>query len=486
MLDVSREDITDGSLIHAMLVLATPLVIQNVVHVVQSIVDTFWVGRLGEDAVAAVGASFPVIALIASVTMVVFSGTQVLVSQRAGSDDLEGARHATFHGLTIGLVAGTAVAALVLLGIDTLVEIVLTGNDVAPLVVTYLGTYILAFPFLGMSDAIEGGFLGWGDSQAAMFVNITTVAVNIVLDPFLIFGFTENPLFGMLGLRATESYLFSLTGFAGFQINGAAMASAIGYFVGFLLAVTMYVRGRDGFVITRDAIQFDTDEYREILDIGLPAGGQTVAAQSVRVLIIAVISAVGASAGLAAYNVGAQIATIAFVPAGGLRDAAQSVVGQNLGADNPERARRATWTGAAIAATGLTVVGIFQWVAPEFLVNLFVPDMSPEGFELAVDYLRILVFGYWGIGAMYLFNAGFNGARKTKVSMMASLLKYWAVRLPIAAVGAMWLGFGVRAVFWGVTISNVVGAVGMGLYYYYTTNNGMLRRAADAVSSAAD
>ncbi|WP_158058485.1 MATE family efflux transporter [Halorussus halophilus] len=486
MLDVSREDITDGSLVHAMLVLATPLVVQNVVHVVQSIVDTFWVGRLGEDAVAAVGASFPVIALIASVTVVVFSGTQVLVSQRAGSENLDGARRATFHGLTLGLVAGTTVAALVFLGVDTIVEIVLTGNDVAPLAATYIATLVLVFPFMGMSDAIEGGFVGWGDSQAAMYVNVVAVAVNITLDPFLIFGFTENPLFAMLGLGGLQSSLYASTGFSGFEIAGAAMATAIGYFVGFLLALAMYVRGRDGFTVTSDVIGFETEEYREILDIGLPSGGQTVAAQSVRVLIIAVISAVGASAGLAAYNVGAQVATVAFVPAQGLRDAAQSVVGQNLGADNPERAQRATWTGATIAAVGLTLVGVFQWVAPEFLVNLFVPAMSPDGFELAVDYLRILVLGYWGIGAMYLFNAGFNGARKTKVSMMASLLKYWAVRLPIAAVGAMWLDLGVRAVFWGVTISNVVGAVGLGLYYYYTTNNGMLRRAADKVSSPAD
>ena len=486
MLDVSREEITDGSLVRAMLVLAAPLVVQNVVHVIQTIVDTFWVGRIGEDAVAAVGASFPIIALLMSVTAVVFAGTQVLVSQRAGSEDIEGVRRATFHGATIGLVAGTVVTAVVLLGVDTIVEIVLTGDDVAPLAATYIATFVLLFPFLGMSEAIEAGFVGWGDSRAAMYVNILAVAVNILLDPFLIFGFAENPLFAMLGMTGTQSYLFATTGFSGFGIAGAAMATAIGYFVGFLLALAMFVQGRDGFTITRDAVAFDVDEYREILDIGLPSGGQTIAAQSVRVLIIAIISAVGASAGLAAYNIGAQIATIAFVPARGLQGAAQSVVGQNLGANKPERAQRATWTGAAIAAVGLTVVGVFQWVAPEFLVNLFVPSMSSDGVAYAVDYLRILVFGYWGIGAIYLFNAGFNGARKTKVSMMADLLKYWAVRLPIAAAGAMWLGYGVRAVFWAVTISNVVGAVGAGLYYYYSTNNGMLRRAADAVSSPAD
>jgi Na+-driven multidrug efflux pump len=248
----------------------------------------------------------------------------------------------------------------------------------------------------------------------------------------------------------------------------------------------MYLRGRDGYTLSRGAATFDLAEYREILDVGLPRGGQHVASQSVRVLIIGIVSTVGGAPGLAAYTVGARIAAVAFSPAQGLSGAAQSVVGQNLGADNPGRARRTTWVGAGIAAIGLTLVGVVQWVFPELLVNTFVPDMSPRGIAMSVDYLGILVLGYWAIGATYVFNAGFNGARRTKTSMIAGLLQYWAVRLPIAAVGALWLDYGVHAVFWAVTLSNVAAAVGAGAYYYYTTNNGMLRRAADRVGASAD
>ena len=465
MLDVSREDITDGSLVRAMLVLAAPLVVQNLVQVVQNVVDTFWVGRLGENAVAAVGVNFPIVALVSSTIAVILTGTQVLVSQRAGADDLEGGRYAVFHGLSLAVVVGTVVAAVVAVGAETIVEFVTTGDEIAPLAAVYLGTFMLGFPFMGMSDAIEGGFIGWGDSRAAMYVNVTAVVVNIGLDPFLILGWGPFPEMG---------------------VRGAALATAIGFAAGFLLALTMYVRGRDGMTVTKSTVGFDPAEYREILEIGLPNGGQQVAAQSVRVLIIAVVSAAGGAAGVAAYTVGARVASIAFIPATGLAGAAQSVVGQNLGADKPDRARRATWAGAAIAAVGLTLAGVVQWVAPELLVNVFVPDMTPDGFELTVEYLRILVLGYWGIGAMYLFNAGFNGARRTKVSMVADLLKYWVVRLPIAAVGAVWLGHGVHAVFWAVTISNVVAATGAGMYYYHTTNNGMLQRAAERATGVAD
>ena len=463
MVDVSREEITDGSLVRALLVLAAPLVVQNFVIVAQQVVDTFWVGRLGQDAVAAVGAVFPVTAILFSVTTVMMTGTQVLVSQRTGADDRSGARRATFHGATIALAAGTAVAAVVFVGAETIVSTLLSSEEVVPLAAVYLAWLAALFPFASVGDALEGGFIGWGDSKASMYANVSAVVVNVALDPFLILGWGPFPRLGM---------------------QGAALATGIGYATSFLLMAAMFLRGRGEFELTPDAVGFDVGEYREIIDIGLPRGAQSAAQQAVRVVIIALVSAVGGSAGLAAYNIGAQVATVAFVPAQGLASAAQSVVGQNLGADRPDRASRTTWIGAAIAAVALTALGVFQWVAPEFIVTTFVPDMSAEGVALAVDYLQILVLGYWAIGAMYLFQSGFNGARKTKVSMVAGLLKYWGVRLPIAAVGGLWLGYDVHAVFWAVTISNVVAAVGAGLYYYYTTNTGMLQRAAEQASAS--
>ncbi|MCH7660194.1 MAG: ABC transporter permease subunit [Euryarchaeota archaeon] len=131
----------------------------------------------------------------------------------------------------------------------------------------------------------------------------------------------------------------------------------------------------------------------------------------------------------------------------------------------------------------LAVVGAIQFAVPDLLTRLFIPDISPEGFALTVEYLVILSYGYWAIGVTYLFLAGFNAARRTRTSMVASLLQYWAVRLPIAAGGALVFGFGVSAVFWAVTISNIVAAVGLGLYYRYETQSGMLKRATEATAA---
>ncbi|WP_266079452.1 MATE family efflux transporter [Haladaptatus caseinilyticus] len=467
MVDVSREEITNGSLTRALLLLAAPLVMQNLVQVAQQVVDTFWLGRLGEDTVAAVGLNFPLLALLFSAVMITNVGTQVLVSQRVGANDESGARRAVFHGVTLALVLGTMLAAFVFVFGVGIISLFGAEASVASMGVVYLTTYSLGFPLIGMCDAIEMGFIGWGDSRAALYINIIAVVVNMILDPFLIFG-------------------YGIPDFSGFQVAGAALATILGYAMSLLFALGMTLRGRNGFSITRKSMTFRRTDYREILDIGLPICGQRAAGQSVRLFIIAVVVSAGGSAALAAYTVGARIASVAFIPAGGLSQAAQSIIGQNIGADKPMRARRTTWTGAAIAAIGLTFVGVVQWAAPGALVRIFVPDMTPNGFKLTVEYLKILAYGYWAIGAMYLFNAGFNGARRTKVTMLADLLKYWSVRLPIAAIGVLWFGYTVRAAFWAVTISNIVGAIGAGTYYYYSTSNGMIERAIETASNPAD
>ncbi|GAA0222518.1 MATE family efflux transporter [Halobacterium noricense] len=394
-------------------------------------------------------------------------GTQVLVSQRAGAEEDSLARRAVFHGITLAFVLGLALTLLVVIFGGDAISLFGADPEVASLTVIYLTTFAFGLPLMGMGDAIEMGFIGWGDSRAALYINVTAVAINIILDPILIFG-------------------YGIPGFTGFEIAGAALATALGYGISSLFALGMMLRGRSGLSLTREVMTFEINDYREIVDIGLPLCGQRAAGQSVRLIIVGVVAAAGGSAALAAYTVGARIASVAFIPASGLAQAAQSVIGQNLGAKKPARARRTTWMGAAIAAAGLTLIGVFQWVAPELLVRTFVPDMTSQGFARTVEYLRILVYGYWGIGAIYLFNAGFNGARRTKVSLVVDLVKYWGLRLPIAAIGVMWLDYGVSAVFWAVTISNCVAAVGAGLYYYHTTHNGMLERAIEVASSPAD
>jgi len=457
MLAVDREDITEGPLARALVVLALPLIAQNLVQIANLVVDVFWLGRLAQDAVAGVGLVIPVIGIGYALLFVGAVGTQVVVAQRAGVGDRLGLRRAAVNGLLLstglGLVVGVVVAGLA----PSLVGLLHPAAAVVAFAVPYLTVYALGFPVLFASDTLESGLVGVGDTRGAFYLNVLAVGLNVALDPVLIFGWFGLPALG---------------------VRGAALATVIGYAAGLGLGLVLVRGGRQGLRYTREAMRLHRGDLREIVDVGLPNAGQTLGQQAARLAVVGVVSTAAGPAGLAAYTVGTRVAGVAVIPAIGLQQAAQSVVGQNLGAAAPSRARRATWLGVGIAVGGLSLLAVGQWAAPHAIVRLFVPDASPAAVALAVQYLRILAIGYPAIGATYLLLAGFNGARRTRTSMVVTLLQYWGVRVPVAAVGGLVLGFGVGAAFWAVTLSNLVAAVGAAWYYRSVSAAGMLHRAA--------
>ncbi|MFW5935548.1 MAG: MATE family efflux transporter, partial [Halolamina sp.] len=381
MFDLDSGEITEGRLSRALLVLAAPLVAQNLVQVANSAADVFWLGRLGDGAVGAVGLNQPVMALLFVPLTAAMVGTQVLVSQRIGGENRSGARKAVFHGIALAFVAGLVLALLVAPTAGPIVRLLGAGPDVAPQAAAYLSTYMLLFPLTSVSDTVEMGFVGAGDSKTAMYLNFLAIGGNLVLDPLLIFGVWIFPAYG---------------------VAGAALATVLGYTMSMLLGLYWLAGDHGSISLSPADAGLDLDELREMVDIGLPAGGQRLASQSVRLVVVAIVTVVGGAAGLAAYTVGARIATIAFVPAQGLQQAGQSVVGQNLGADRPDRARRATWLGVGIAAGALALIGGVQLLVPELLTGAFVPDLSERGRALSIRYLEILAYGYWAIGATYM------------------------------------------------------------------------------------
>ena len=461
MLGVTSEDITEGSLGRALAYLSIPIVAQQLALVAQQVIDVFWIGRLGGEAVAAVGLVMPVLGLFAAGTMAVFLGSQVVVSQRVGSDDLPGARRAAFHGLVgagaLGLVLALVVDAFAL----DITRLFNPGEAVAGLAAVYLGTMVFSYVVSAMSDAMEAAFVGAGDSRTPLAVNLVAIVVNVVLDPFLMFGLWRFDAYG---------------------IAGAAYATLIAYAVGLSIALVVALSGRGGFTLTRDAVGIDVDEFRALVDVGAPKAAQEGGRQIARLVMVGIISVTGGGAALAAYTVGARISTVASVPAIGLGSAGTTLVGQNLGADRPDRATRATWLGVGLGAVGVGLLGVVQWFVPGFLAEVFVPDIGGQTLAYTVAYLQILALGYWALGAIYTVEAGFNGAGKTKVSMYSTMLQYWTVRIPVAAVLAFVVGIGPLGPFWAVTVSNVVAAVGLCAYFRYSTGNGMLDRAATTAS----
>ena len=470
MFELSSEDITEGPLLRALLVLAAPLLVQQLALVANQVADLVFLGRFSGAAVAGVSLAFPAVVLLFAVVAIgPFVGTQVLVSQRVGADDRPGARRALGTGFATAVALALAVGAVAYLAAPALVDLLTavrpegTAVAVERAAVDYLRVVSLGLVAIGLGDTIEAGFIGWGDSRASLYINLATVGTNVVLDPVLIFGF--EPL-----------------GIPSLGVTGAGLALVCGSLAAFSLGVAMLAAGRAEGLVGDETLDLAVAEVRELADIGGPSAAQQMARQSVRLVIVVVVFAAAGGAGLAAYFVGARVAAVAFVPAIGLQQAAQSVVGQNLGAEYPDRASRATWLGVGIAVGGLTAVGLAQWLVPGPLATLLVPELSGDALALAEQYLRILAYGYPAIGAAYLLEGGFNAARRTRTSFIATLAQFWVVRLPIAAGGVFLLGYGVEVVFWAVTVSNVVVALGLAVYYRSEVADGMLGRAAETAS----
>lgn len=458
VLDVTSRDITDGPIAPTLVALSVPLVVQNLVHVCNQLVDTFWLGRVGEIAVAAVGLDFPLLAIMFGIAASATVGTQILVAQRVGSGADADARRMVFNGLALAFVLGLAILGTVAVAGDELVRLLGAGPEIAPLATAYLLVLAAFFPLATSSDAIERGFIGWGDARAALYINLATVATNVALDPFLILGYGPVPAAG---------------------VRGAALATGIGYGVGLLVALVLATGRRRSLALSLRDAHLSAVDLRELVDVGVPVSGQRLAGQSSRVAVIAVVATVGGAAGLAAYTVGARVATVAFLPATGLGSAAQSMVGQNLGAGRPDRAHSTIRSGVAVGGGVLLLVGAGQWLAPDALATVFLPTATDLGFALTVEYLEILAYGYWAMGVSAVVLAAFNGASRTRTGFVVDLLKYWAIRIP-AAVAALpaatvtvlglsvgGLGLGVDAVFWAVTVSNVITAVGISGYYLW-------------------
>jgi putative MATE family efflux protein len=474
-LDVTPDDVTEGPIARTLVLLSVPLLVQNLVHVVNQIVDTFWLGRVGEAAVAAVGLDFPVLAIMFGVVATGAVGTQILVAQRVGAGDDADARRLAFNGLVLSVLLGVGLFVGVVVFGDSLIRLLGAGPEVAPLAMSYLFIYAAFFPLAAGSDALERGFIGWSDTRAALYVNLVAVGTNVALDPFLILGYGPFPALG---------------------VRGAALATGVGYTLGFATAIVLATRVRESLTLSLADARLSTADLRDLADVGAPVSGQQLAGQTARVAIVGVVATVGGAAGLAAYTVGARVATVAFVPASGFGSAAQSMVGQNLGADRPDRAHGTVRSGVGIAAGALGLVGALQWFFPGVLAETFVPTLTDAGFALTVDYLEILAYSYWAMGASAVLLAGFNGASRTRTGFVVDLLKYWGIRIPAAvaalpaaagvvqgvAVGG--LDLGVHAVFWAVTASNVAAAVGVGAYYLWRRER-MFANAADEASGAA-
>lgn len=454
-------NVVDGALIKPLIVLSLPIIATNLLQVGYNIADTFWVGRLGQDAVSAISFSWAIVFLIITLAGGFAVAGTVLVAQNKGAGNLETVDHVA--GQTIGFVIAVS-AVLSVLGYvlaPWLLSLVgaVPGTTVFDLSVEYTRTIFLGIPFVFGFFIFQSLLQGWGDTRTPFYLMLFGVVLNVLIDPIFILGFEDNVLFEALGLDALQASLFAATGFAGFGVQGAAFATILSRGLGAIIAFGLLLSGYVGLQPVVSDFWPKRETVREIIRIGAPASVEQ-STTSLSVTILTALVAIAGAEAVAAYGIGSRLVTLVVLPALGFARGTETVVGQNLGANQADRARRAVLAAAGLIAIVLAGFSFAALAYAETLTAVFItgPD-SGIVIEMGGDFLRIVGASFVFLGVFQIVQGGFRGSGSTRLAMVFSILGLLVIRIPAAYLGLTWFGLGETGVWYGIAISNVVIAV---------------------------
>jgi putative MATE family efflux protein len=431
----SHQDYTTGNLNRAILLLAIPMVLEMVLESLFAVVDVLWVGRLGANAVATVGLTESLLALVFSIGIGLSMSTTAMVARRIGEKDPVDAAiagtQAIFLGLLISLAIGVpafifAPQLLRLMGASP--EIVATGTGYARIALGGCGAIVMLF----LNNAI---FRGAGDAAIAMRLLWVSNILNLILDPCLIFGLGPFPRLG---------------------VTGAALATFSGRSIGVLYQFYRLMKGSERIRIPPSLLRLNPRVMWRLIRVSLTGILQFTIANTSWIALVRIVSIFGAAA-LAGYTIAIRIVIFVILPSWGLSNAAATLVGQNLGAGHPQRAEQAVWrTGLynMLFLGGIGVVFIF-FATP--LVRLFTHD--PAVVPLASSALRILSYGNIAYAYGMVMLQSFNGAGDTITPTIVNFFGFWVLEIPLAWWLALHQGLRSTGVFLSIVIAQAAVAL---------------------------
>jgi putative MATE family efflux protein len=467
-----EESITEGSLVRPMLGIAWPLVVFQLLNVAYNVTDTIWLGHFSADAVGALSIAWPLIFLFISIAGGFNSAGAILVAQYTGADSEGSAGKVTGNQFTfvVGMAAILGVAGFFLS--DQLLALLPSGaattERIIPMANDYMEIFYLGLPFLFTFFVFSTVMRGYGDTKTPMYVMAGSVALNVIADPILIFGFAGNPLFAPPGLDVIGATLADLTSFSGLGIEGAAIATVSSRGLGAVVGLALLFFGGYGPAVEIRHLWPDLSVIRDIVDLGLPTTAEQSAAALGMITMTAMVS-MFSPAVVAAYGLTNRIGTIVFLPSMGLGRATNTMVGQNLGAGKPDRAERATWLASKVAVGVLLVAAVVAFVFPEQIVGVFLGTGTKEAaitLAFAATYLQVRAFEFGFMGLFQVILGAFRGAGNTRIAMVLSIVALWIGRVPLVYLLAVDPGpLGPLGIWIGFAAGDIVGGIVAALWF---------------------
>jgi MATE family, multidrug efflux pump len=419
---------TEGPIGRAVLLLAIPMVLELLLESVFAVVDIFFVSRLGADATATVGLTESMITIMYAIASGLSIGATAVIARRIGERDADGAARAAVQAILLGVLVSIP------LGVfgATFATRLLVSMGATPGVLANAWFTRIVFGFNGvilMLFLINAVFRGAGDAAIAMRVLWLANAINICLDPCLIFGLGPFPRLG---------------------VPGAAVATTTGRGIGVLVQIVLLSRGAGRVAIRRAHLRFDPAVMLNMVRLSGSAVVQGLVTTTSWVGLIRILASFG-SVALAGYTIAIRIVVFALLPCWGLSNAAATLVGQNLGAGKPDRAEQSVWQTCLYNAMLLTGIGLVYVVLATPIASAFTNDA--EVVSIAARGLRIISSGFLFYAIGFVLTQAFNGAGDTVTPTIINLVCFWLFEIPIGYVLAQRAGLGPSGVFASIAMA---------------------------------
>jgi putative MATE family efflux protein len=431
----SEQDYTVGSIRKAVFLLAIPMIMEMMMESVFAVVDIFFVGKLGNEAVATVGLTESVLSLVYSVAIGLSMAATALVARRVGEKNFSEAAHAGMQTILFSLVLSAVIAVAGVTSASTVLHLMGASDKMIADNITYTrimfgGNVVIMLLFL-----INGIFRGAGDASIAMRSLWIGNIANIVLCPLLIYGYGPIP---------------------GLGLKGAAIATTLGRGLGVLYQLyRLFIRkGLLSFYLHQ--LKPHKELLTQIVKIG-STGTIQFLVSSASWIFLARLMAGFHEAAMAGYQIAIRLLIFFLLPGWGLSNAAATLTGQNLGAGKPDRAEKSVWTTTLYNVIFMLSVSGFFFLFGEPVVNFMNSDVHARAY--ALQALRIISTGYVFFGVGMVMLTAFNGAGDTRTPTIVNLVGFWLFQIPLAWVLSKYYIKEPKAIFIAIVISQFVTAL---------------------------